>query len=47
MRRMMNENRDLEKIARLLEPDVVSRQQSLNHVIEYARAYLEARSVER
>jgi hypothetical protein len=44
---LMNETRELEKIARLLEPDAISRQQLLNHVIEYAREYLEARSVER
>jgi aromatic-L-amino-acid/L-tryptophan decarboxylase len=38
----MNEIRELEKIARLLEPDAVSRQQLLHHVTEYARKYLEA-----
>ena len=37
----MNEIRELEKIARLLEPDAVSRQQLLHHVTEYARRYLE------
>lgn len=43
----MNVIRDLETIARLLEPDAVSRQQSLNQGAEYARAYLEARTAER
>jgi hypothetical protein len=38
----MNETRELEKIARLLEPDAISRQQLLHHVTEYARRYLEA-----
>lgn len=37
----MNEIRELEKIARLLEPDATSRQQSLHYVTEYARRYLE------
>src|SRR5215813_5792277 len=39
---LMNEIRELEKIARLLEPDAVSRQQLLHHVTEYARRYLES-----
>jgi len=37
----MNEIRELEKIARLLEPDAVSRQQLLHRVTEYAHRYLE------
>lgn len=38
----MSEIRELEKIARLLEPDAISRQQLLHRVSEYARRYLEA-----
>jgi aromatic-L-amino-acid/L-tryptophan decarboxylase len=39
---LTNEIRELEKIARLLEPDAISRQQLLDHVTEYARRYLDA-----
>lgn len=37
----MNEIRELEKIARLLEPDAISRQQLLHQVTEYARKYVD------
>jgi glutamate/tyrosine decarboxylase-like PLP-dependent enzyme len=39
---LSNELRELEKIARLLEPDALSRQQLLQHVIAYSQKYLEA-----
>lgn len=38
----MNELKELEKIARLLEPDPVARQHLLERVIDYTQQYLEA-----
>jgi glutamate/tyrosine decarboxylase-like PLP-dependent enzyme len=38
---MINEIRELEKVARLLEPGADSRQELLHHVTEYASRYLE------
>lgn len=37
----MDEIRELEKIARLLEPNAISREQLIHHSAEYARRYLE------